>query len=103
MNDSIKPIKPDEIGKIKVENLPEIVIISFNELITERFHGGSATFKQDEVVDRIISKEPNLTQKEIFDKHYLDVENMYREIGWKVKYNKPAYNETYPATFTFEK
>jgi hypothetical protein len=31
----------------------------------------------------------------------LDIEDTYREAGWKVEYDKPAYCENYPANFTF--
>lgn len=34
-----------------------------------------------------------LTKDEIFDNHWLDIEDIYREQGWKVKYDKPGYNE----------
>jgi hypothetical protein len=37
----------------------------------------------------------------IFEKGLLDVETVYERAGWKVTYDKPAYNETYPATFRF--
>ena len=33
---------------------------------------------------------------------YLDFEDEYRTIGWKVTYNKPAYCETYEPYFIFE-
>ncbi len=39
----------------------------------------------------------------VFAKGWLEVEDIYRKAGWKVKYDKPAYSENYPATFKFER
>ena len=39
----------------------------------------------------------------LFENHYLDVEELYRQEGWLVTHDKPGYDETYPATFTFER
>lgn len=45
----------------------------------------------------------HITEQECFDRHYLDIEEIYSASGWVVKYDKPAYNEDYPATFEFKK
>jgi hypothetical protein len=39
----------------------------------------------------------------VFDKGWLDVESIFRAEGWKVKYDKPAYCETYKAFFVFSR
>lgn len=44
-----------------------------------------------------------MKRDELFDKGWMDIEPIYRKSGWRVEYDKPAYNETYPATFTFSK
>ena len=36
-----------------------------------------------------------------FDCRWLDFEPHYRELGWGVEYDKPAYNESYDAYFMF--
>lgn len=99
---NVKPISPDEVVQKKKTSFPDFVLEAFNELITKNFHGNSATIKQDDVVDLIVSKS-SMDRQSIFDAHYLDVEDVYRDAGWKVKYDKPAYCETYAATFTFSK
>ena len=38
----------------------------------------------------------------IFKKGWLNVEEMYREAGWQVTYDRPAYNETGYAYFYFK-
>lgn len=49
----------------------------------------------------LIQFELGLSRQEIFDNRLLDVEDVFRSQGWKVEYDKPGYNESYPATFTF--
>jgi hypothetical protein len=74
----------------------------FNDCIIERWNDRSATIRQDYVVDKI-KKKIEIDYREIFDMYYLDVEEIFRDAGWIVTYDKPGYNETYPATFEFKK
>lgn len=101
MTSKVRPIKPDDVVKAKKEGIPDAVFEAFNELIVQKFNGRSATVKQDDVVALLVAK--GLNRNDIFEKHWLDVEDVYRADGWKVEYNKPAYNEDYPATFTFKR
>lgn len=100
------PISPKEIDQIK-SAIPEEVFDAFNELIAANWTGRSATFKQDDVVPVALKKLkqrlPNMTRAKMFENHWLDVESAYRTKGWRVNYDKPGFNESYPATFTFEK
>jgi hypothetical protein len=50
-----------------------------------------------------MSKAGDLTRAFIFSKGYLNFEELYEAQGWKVVYDKPAYNESYKANFTFIK
>jgi hypothetical protein len=54
---------------------------------------------QEEVVAGL--KKKGLTEAKIFDKHWLDVEDIYRRVGWKVRFDQPGYNEDYKAYFVF--
>lgn len=109
----VEPIKPEEINEAKAKTIPSEVIESFNHMIAKNWNGSQSRFKQDDVVENIVSrmnKNNVLSQHEIdvlkislFSNHNLDVEDLYRAQGWKVEYDKPAYCETYPATFTFSK
>ena len=109
MNEAqVKPITPDEIVDRKREVIPDFVFEAFNYCIVEEWDGRSATVGQDEVIDYIMSlieKEgiKDVERQDLFDKHWLDIEDIYREAGWDVYYDKPAYNETYEATFKFSK
>jgi hypothetical protein len=98
-----KPISPDEISDLQKEIFPAEVFDAFNELIAENFSNGYANVEQDTVVNRIIEKGAgNITKHEIFHRGWLNVEEVYRKAGWEVDYDKPGYNETYPASFEFK-
>jgi len=99
MAGKVRPIKPCEVAKGKKMVFPDEVLESFNELISQRFSGDSATIQQKDVVKLMIKK--GLARKEIFANGWLDVEEVYRSVGWKVEYDKPGYNEAYDANFTF--
>lgn len=91
-------------------NLWDETIEAFNELIQEKWDGKQAKITQDEAVVRILDKYTypndeafrNKKRDEILHKHQLDVENIYREKGFIVEYDKPGWNETYDAFFIFK-
>ena len=113
----MNPITPSEAASQRQVFPPE-VIQAFNELIAEKYRRGTAKVLQDDVVERIATlmnppgffpenddgkdREREFRQS-IFDKGWLDVEAAYRAAGWDVSFDKPAYNETYAASFLFEK
>lgn len=97
----VLPISPDEIVERRLETIPPQVIETFNRFIGERALNGYATVYQDEVVTSL--EEQGMNRGEIFSRHWLDVEPLYREAGWKVEYDKPGYNETYRPYFKFKK
>lgn len=98
---AVKPISPDEVLGQKKASIPDVVFEVFNELIAEDYSNGYSSFRQDEVVKRLVKK--GLKRAEIFDKGWLDIEGIYRDAGWKVEYDSPGYNEDYPAIFNFSK
>jgi len=95
------PMSPEEVTTRKASMIPEVVFEVFNELIARGWNGRETTIRQDEVVARL--EAAGIASSRIFAEHLLDVEDAYRALGWKVVYDKPAYCETYPATFTFSK
>lgn len=98
----IEPIKPEEADQAKKDSLPDFVIEAFNFMIGSNFHNGRSSFKQSEVVKKI-AELGEVNKNAIYENHWLDVEGVYRKIGWKVKYDRPGYNESYEATFEFRK
>jgi hypothetical protein len=98
-----RPISPDEVTTFKRESIPPEVFDAFNELIAEKFVAGRAVVTQDEVIERILKRISGSTRVHVFDGGWLDVEDIYRQAGWSVDYDKPAFNETFKANFTFTK
>lgn len=96
------PLKADEVEDAKSASIPPEVFEVFNDLITKDLSGGQAVVKQDDVVAALVSR-MEVTRQVIFDNGWLNVEHAYEKAGWHVEYDKPGFNESYPATFTFTK
>lgn len=101
----VKPISPKDVVTAKQESLPDQVMEAFNELIAENWKESHSKFKQKEVLMRIKIKfqSTTMTEDQILDNNWLDVEEVYRKAGWNVIYDSPAYNESYEPTFEFSK
>lgn len=101
---TVKPISPSEVAEIKKDLLPDFVIETWNNTIAKFWNGSYAMIFQNKIITELLEKSPILiTRNEIFDEHWLDVEDIYIAEGWNVKYDKPAYNENYEPTFKFSK
>jgi hypothetical protein len=99
-----RPIRPHQVDSVKTgELVPAEVFNAFNELIARNWDGTQAKFTQDAAVDAIVKRIPGLERHLVFERHYLDVERSYERAGWHVEYDKPGYNESYAATFTFKR
>lgn len=94
------PIRPEEVSTARSAAIPEVVFVCFNNLIARNIRDGEAIVSQREVIDLIIKKS-SFSPDDLFQRGWLDIEKDYQEAGWRVKYDKPGYNETYEATFTF--
>lgn len=104
----IKPLTPAEVSKYKLTSIPSYVIDAFNKLIIKYWSepNKQSIVMQDSVVQMIRelasqSLGLELTDNFIYDNNMLDIEALYRSKGWTVVYDKPAYNESYEASFTF--
>ena len=98
-----RPIRPEEVVCV---GIPDNVIEVFNELIQENIRGKQAVILQEEIIYRILSKyldEPTITRETIYENDWLDVEDLFRDAGWQVVYDKPSGHDSYPTTFTFIK
>lgn len=95
-----EPLKPEEVVDAKKDFLPDEVIEVFNALISEHWNGSHSKFEQKEIIERIKKK---LSVEDICGLGYLDVEDIFEAVGWKVIYDKPAATETYEPTFEFRK
>lgn len=89
-----KPLSPSEVEQKK---LPSFVIEAVNSLLMKKTH-----FTQGELVQAIFDYAPKrITSSDIYDNNWLDIEYTYEQAGWNIRYDRPGYNETYEANFTF--
>lgn len=95
----VKPISPTDIPGAKLAVYPEKVFEVWNNLIIEWYSEGTAIILLSEARNRLL-KELQAAGIE-FKKAYLDIEDVYRAQGWKVKYEEPAFNEDFKAHYTF--
>lgn len=98
----IEPIRPNDVW---IE-IPEFVIEIVNKMIKEAWDGEEAKISQKDVVDKILRGYPGMekiTTGTVYKKHWLDFEDLYRKVGWKVIYDKPGFNESYEPYFKFTK
>jgi hypothetical protein len=96
----VRPITPAEVADLQQELLPPEVLEVFNRCIGETALHGNAIVLQEDVVDALVRR--GLERSVIFKKGWLNVEDIYRQAGWEVLYDKPGYNESYAASFTFK-
>lgn len=98
----IEPIKPSDVDF----NIPDFVIEIVNEFIKKEWDGEQSRILQTDIVNEIIARYPgmeDITSETVFKNHWLDFEDVYRQVGWKVEYDKPGFNEFYEPFFIFEK
>lgn len=95
------PLRPEEAAAHKLTTLPDGVIEVFDDLIAEHYNGHYATFAQAVVVQRLLQAGVAGSSEEVFARHMLDVEPVYQQAGWEVRYEKPGFNEPGDAYFTF--
>jgi hypothetical protein len=99
---NIEPITPQELNESLGEIFPVAVITSFNNLLKEKYRGdNSIIIKVDEAVNRILSLDDSLTRNILFEKKYLDIENLYRKFGWSVTFNSPDRDENFDSYYVF--
>lgn len=95
-----KAIGPKELVAFKATQIPDFVFDVVNELLAEKWNGSTAIIKQKDIVSRIC-RETGEVPSSVFDKGWLNFEDIYRAKGWRVGYDKPSYNESYDAFFKF--
>lgn len=96
----IEPIKPSEV----FETIPDFVIEIVNEFILKEWDGEQSSILQKDIVNEIITRYPgkeDITSQTVYSNHWLDFENLYRQAGWEVEYNKPSF--CYEPIFIFKK
>jgi len=95
----VKPFTPAEAKASQANYIPDEIITVVNSFLAQRASSKSINITQEEVIEALKELEFNISQ--LFSKNMLDFEAAYRKAGWKVEYDKPAYNETHAAYWTF--
>lgn len=96
------PISPTEANELRQKNIPDEVYDAFNTLIVRNLINGQAIVKVNEVVSLIQELIPFTTDLQIFDNHWLDVENAYRAKNWIVLFEKPGFGDSWDSHFIFK-
>ena len=106
-NEANLAITPKQAAERHIkEVIPHEVYDAVNQLLAERCGGGgSIVIKTKEIValaKKLLDEAGREYKDSDFDeKGWLDFEPFYRENGWDVKYDGPAYNESYDSFFKF--
>lgn len=101
--------------ELKMNRIPPQVYSIIDDMIVEHLSKREldstimyVTLTQKDIVRKIVlywiptDDYPCVTENDIFNNHWLDIEDKYALDGWKVIYDKPAYNESYEASFKFK-
>jgi hypothetical protein len=98
----VTPIRPCDVKLI----IPDFVIEAVNKLIQEKWDGDEARVEQFAILNVICSEDPDdgkPSRSEVYDKHWLDIEDTYRKAGWIVTYDQPTYgDEAFEPYFIFK-
>jgi hypothetical protein len=104
-----KPITPDAAYEEKLKRIPPEMIEAVNQLIIEKIDSyRSCSIKQKEIVTRYLDlknvsgEDRKKLHDEIFEKKYLDFEDIFTKNGWIVKYKSPYWDENYDEYFDFK-
>lgn len=98
------PITPDEMPAAKRAAIPGEVFDVWNAVIVEHWSRtpGRAHILQKDIVQALCDK-LKVDRRKVYDSGWLNIEDDFRQSGWHVEYDKPAYCESYEANFTFTK
>lgn len=91
----INPLSPKEVRKFqKIIINPKIIEIFNQELIENYSKGCETIIYQQNIVDKIV-KSLNISEEDVFNLGYLNIESYYEDNGWIVTYEKPQYDKYY--------
>lgn len=101
----IQPIKPE--NAVEIKEIPDFVIDTFNQLIRKNMSDGRSKVLQKDALELARIKASALhmqvDERRILEERWLDIEGIYRKVGWIVQYDKPTYGENFEAYFLFSK
>jgi len=99
-----QPLSPDETRQHKNKRIPDFVIKAVNEMLIKKMGTSNyITLKQDDIANEAKKLGKLKNTQVLYDNNWMDFEEIFREAGWEVTYDKPGYNEDYEPTFQFKK
>ena len=100
-NESIRPLRPDEVAEQQIKQFPDEVVQAFNELIALNTINGSGRVLEKDVIARMEAK--GLKRKDIYEKGWLNVREIFKKAGWTVVHDRPVYygGDNYEPFFSF--
>ena len=100
-----KALSPKEAITRAKNEVPELVVQAWNNLIVEnlKVQGGKASseFLLEELANQI-TLIMSISYEQAKQKGWFDLEDIFRDKGWKVEFDRPGYNESYSPKFTFK-
>lgn len=105
----VKPVTPDEASNQRLASFEPEMITAVNNMIIKKLNTSrtEAVVLQKDIIEEYFKvkgvMETPALRSDLFERHQLDFEDIFREFGWIVEYDKPAYCESYEANFTFKK
>lgn len=100
-----EPLTPAQVIHVRETGIPDFVVAAFNQLIQKKFGSTKASISVDEAVPACLEQARlagvSVTRSELFEKHWMDVEPMFRAKGWTVTYDRKDYNESGPDWYHF--
>lgn len=95
-----KPISPSEITTKQIEMIPDRIIEVWNTMLAQKFNGTSATVYQREIISAIQAAW-DADERYILTQGWLDIEEIYRQVGWMVEYVKRGIGDNFESHFIF--
>lgn len=93
------PIRPQDVASLKAVVIPSFVIDAFNKEITAQYSYGTARILLKNIKPKIIQQ--CQAHNVPFDDAFMDVEPVFENVGWTVKYEKPGYSEFFDSYYIF--
>jgi len=92
-------ISPSEISEIPAR--PYFIMEAINNCIKRDYSILGFNITQEELIKEMLKLSPNGVKRiDLFQKGWLDIENLVRDAGWDIIYIKPD-NEEYDSFFKF--
>lgn len=96
-----KAMTPNEVLNKKNTSIPDFVIDAVNTLLIKKITSQQAKITLKEVEEGVVKNYRSVDLKVCFENNYFDFEEIYRDKGWIVTFDKSGHNESYDSFYTF--